>query len=129
VADWLFVARNFDAIIADDAHYADPFTYGRPPVAFHRLTAERYAFLRDCLRRVRKAHENGLLAADRVAEAERRFGLIEDWAWQHMPRADLVRARAEEWPGEWPVVPWWCQASSDKARGRGRRCHALGQHR
>ena len=103
MAEWLFVALNFDAIIADDAHFADPFTCGRPPVAFYRLTAERYAFLRERLRRAREAHENGLLAADRVAEAERRLGLIEDWARQHLPRADLVRARA----GERPALLRW----------------------
>ena len=102
MADWLFVARNFDAITADDAHFADPFTYGRPPVAFYRLTARRYAFLRDRLRRAREAHESGLLTADRIAEAERRFGLIEDWARQHLLRADLVRAQSEELL----AVPW-----------------------
>ena len=126
MADWLFVARNFDAITADDAHFADPFTYGRPPVAFYRLTARRYAFLRDRLRRAREAHESGLLAADRIAEAERRFGLIEGWARQHLPEADLVRARAEEQPGDWPAVPWWCRAPSDETGGRGHRCHTRG---
>jgi hypothetical protein len=126
VAEWLFVAQNFDAITADDAHFADPFTCGRPPVAFYRLTAERYSFLCDRFRRACKAHANGLLAADRAAEAGRRFGLIEDWAWRHLPPADLVRAQAEVLPAGWPATPWWYRVPFNERAGRGPRPAAPG---
>jgi hypothetical protein len=121
VADWLFVAQNFDSLVADGAYFADPFTCGRPPVAFYRLSAGRYSFLCHRLQRARKAHENGLLAADRLVEAERRFGLIEDWAWQNLPHADLVRVQTEELPSDWPAVSWRHRLPLDEAAGIGRR--------
>lgn len=86
--DILFVATNLDSVEADDVHYGYEIMID---VCYRCLDAAYYAWLRDKMTQVRKAHDTGKMKTSLYEELRTRFNVIHEWAMMHIGEDVLLR--------------------------------------
>lgn len=85
----LFVATNIDSFEADDIRYGHEVMLD---VCYRQLDANYYAWLRDKMTQVKKAHEARRIKPELYAELRERFNTIHAWALEHIGEKSLLEA-------------------------------------
>ncbi|MEN6521129.1 MAG: hypothetical protein ABFD46_08275 [Armatimonadota bacterium] len=87
--DILFVATNLDSFDADDVRYGYELM---ADVCYRQLDPPYYAWLRDKMTQVKKAHDASRMKPEIFEELRTRFNAIHKWAVKHIGEEELLRA-------------------------------------